>query len=374
LLDAIAGGELHLTGLLMLGPHLTEANHLEVMAHAKFRTKKEIGKLVRTLAPLPQVPDRIEPLGPEPRKAPRNPTCEEFAASLCPVVRELPPGERPCDWANDKFGQCETEPASAESPRTEDGPVPAPARVDAAAPVDRPARVDVGVDADQPPPLTGPQLYQMQFTTTEEHAQLIERARALLSHGSARASLGELHVQAMRLLVAALEKQRLGAGVRARKPSRSLTRESADSPAPEQAPGEHPRQRGDDGPTHSTGHPRQRGERDSQGGRVTTPRGPTRYIPAAERRAVFERDGGRCTYVDNRGQRCPETHLLQFHHLQAFAKGGANEAANLALRCAAHNSLAAEEDFGRDQTTRARDSCQHESRKQCEQSARLAEG
>src|SRR6186713_3703964 len=42
LFDAIAAGELHLTGLLMLGPHLTPENHVEVLARAKFRTKKEL--------------------------------------------------------------------------------------------------------------------------------------------------------------------------------------------------------------------------------------------------------------------------------------------------------------------------------------------
>ena len=73
LLDAVASGELHLTGLLMLGPHLTPENHLEVLARAKFRTKKELAKLVRDLHPLPRVPDRIEPLGPEPAPC-RNPT------------------------------------------------------------------------------------------------------------------------------------------------------------------------------------------------------------------------------------------------------------------------------------------------------------
>ena len=55
LFDAIARGELHLTGLLMLGPHLTPGNHLEVISRAKFRTKKEIAKLVRELHPLPAV-------------------------------------------------------------------------------------------------------------------------------------------------------------------------------------------------------------------------------------------------------------------------------------------------------------------------------
>ena len=73
LLGAIANGELHLTGLLMLGPHLTAANVVEVLGRAKFRTKKELSKLVRELHPLPLVPDVIEPLCPE--RAPlRRPT------------------------------------------------------------------------------------------------------------------------------------------------------------------------------------------------------------------------------------------------------------------------------------------------------------
>jgi hypothetical protein len=40
LLDAVAAGELHLTGLLLLGPHLTRENFREVMARAKHRSKK----------------------------------------------------------------------------------------------------------------------------------------------------------------------------------------------------------------------------------------------------------------------------------------------------------------------------------------------
>jgi hypothetical protein len=44
LYEAIASGELHLTGLLLLGPHLTPENHLGVLGRAKHRTKKELGK------------------------------------------------------------------------------------------------------------------------------------------------------------------------------------------------------------------------------------------------------------------------------------------------------------------------------------------
>jgi hypothetical protein len=49
--DAIATGELHLTGLLMLGPHLTEQNLVEVLARAKHRTKKEIARLAARASP-----------------------------------------------------------------------------------------------------------------------------------------------------------------------------------------------------------------------------------------------------------------------------------------------------------------------------------
>ena len=73
-----------------------------------------------------------------------------------------------------------------------------------------------------------------------------------------------------------------------------------------------------------------------------------RHIPAAVRRAVVERDGMRCTYVDERGAPCGETRRLEFHHIVPFAVRPAHDASNLTLRCAAHNALAAEEDFGRE--------------------------
>jgi hypothetical protein len=90
ILSAVARSEIHLTGLLLLGPHLTDENHLKLLSLAKFRTKKEILKLIRRLAPLPVVPDRMEPLGAQPGSQ-LNPTWSEFVESLCPPVRELGP-------------------------------------------------------------------------------------------------------------------------------------------------------------------------------------------------------------------------------------------------------------------------------------------
>ena len=71
-----------------------------------------------------------------------------------------------------------------------------------------------------------------------------------------------------------------------------------------------------------------------------------RHIPASVRRAVFERDGGRCAYQDDRGERCRETFGLEVHHRHAYALGGSATLDNLELRCRPHNALAAEEDFG----------------------------
>jgi hypothetical protein len=95
-----------------------------------------------------------------------------------------------------------------------------------------------------------------------------------------------------------------------------------------------------------------------------------RYVPAAVRRSVFERDAGRCTYVDESGRRCAETHRLELHHLEAFAQGGEHTEANLTLRCHAHNALAAEEDFGKEFIELARDSLEHESERDAKRADR----
>lgn len=85
-------------------------------------------------------------------------------------------------------------------------------------------------------------------------------------------------------------------------------------------------------------------------------------MPAAVKREVFARDEGRCGYVDRRGERCRETRYLELHHLEPFAQGGEQSASNLVLRCAAHNGLAAEADFGRSVMEQKRNAAQHESR------------
>ena len=68
------------------------------------------------------------------------------------------------------------------------------------------------------------------------------------------------------------------------------------------------------------------------------PRVRGRGIPAAVRRHVWERDRGRCSYVDRgSGRRCGSRHLLEIDHVFPFALGGGAELDNLRLLCAAHH-------------------------------------
>lgn len=71
-----------------------------------------------------------------------------------------------------------------------------------------------------------------------------------------------------------------------------------------------------------------------------------RYVPAEVRRAVVRRDGGQCTYVSDKGRRCPSRARLEFDHVVPVARGGRTTVENLRLRCAAHNQYAAEQAFG----------------------------
>jgi 5-methylcytosine-specific restriction endonuclease McrA len=71
-----------------------------------------------------------------------------------------------------------------------------------------------------------------------------------------------------------------------------------------------------------------------------------RYIPAAVRRAVWERDQGQCTFVGAKGVRCQAARFLEFDHIEPVARGGSATVAGIRLRCRAHNQHEAERMFG----------------------------
>jgi hypothetical protein len=80
----------------------------------------------------------------------------------------------------------------------------------------------------------------------------------------------------------------------------------------------------------------------------------TRYVPAAVRRAVWERDGGQCAFVDGEGHRCAARQFLEIDHVDAYARGGATAIGNCRLACRSHNQHWAKLTFGIDFIARAR--------------------
>lgn len=63
-------------------------------------------------------------------------------------------------------------------------------------------------------------------------------------------------------------------------------------------------------------------------------------LTAAQKHAVFLRDGGRCTHMDSHGNRCTTDRWLQIHHIVLVSEGGTNDPSNLTTLCSFHHDLA----------------------------------
>src|SRR5690606_12084742 len=260
----------------------------------------------------------VEPLGPPPVgiPIPRTPTWEQFIEAISGPVRELEPGDRPKEWITHQAPEDDSDLAVPQPPAAPQGPAPLP-------PV--------------------PERFKVQFTASQEYVDLLQQAKDLSSHALPNGSIEQLHLQAMRLLVAELKKRRCAEVKRPR--------------ATVSEPRWRQRQSQRDG---VPADPRQRQRQSQRDGVPADPRQSQRQresVRAAVRREVWQRDGARCTYVDDRGQRCRETAFLELHHVNPHALGGPSTADNLTLRCHAHNALAAEQDFGREFVRAKRDAC-----------------
>ncbi len=171
-----------------------------------------------------------------------------------------------------------------------------------------------------------PGRYKVQFTASAELHDKLERLRALMSSGAPCVDLVSVIEQAVTEKLERLEARRFG-----------------QTNAPRQGPPET--------------------DTETEPGHEPSPT--SRHVPAAVRRAVHERDGDRCCYVDKQGRRCPEHNRLEFHHRHPFGLGGDHSVANVGLLCRAHNAYLAECDYGREalashrrsKGTRAKRSC-----------------
>jgi hypothetical protein len=72
----------------------------------------------------------------------------------------------------------------------------------------------------------------------------------------------------------------------------------------------------------------------------------SRWVSKAVKAAVWQRDGGRCTFVAEDGRRCGSREFLEYDHIHPWSQGGKTEVANLRLLCRPHNQRLARKLFG----------------------------
>ncbi len=219
LLERVRAGELHVSGVKLLAPHLTSENHLELVDLSRHKSKRAVEELLADRAPKPEVPQLV-------RRLP------------------VPPSTAP------------------------------------------------------PPQPLGGERFKIQFTAGRALHEKLWEAQALLRHQIPDGDLEQVFERALTLLVEQVRRRKFA------EVSRPAARGSAASGSP------------------------------------------SRHIPAAIRRAVAARDGGRCAFVSHTGLRCSEAGFLEFHHKAPWARFRSHSVEEIELRCRAHNRYAATQDYG----------------------------
>ncbi len=297
---ALRSGAVHLSGLRRLVPHVTEGNCERLLAEATGKSKKEIEEIVARIAPADLVRTSIR----------RIAGCSDQVSTGLHQSSLLSPESMPMlTHAAPKMEGLATAGGNADGARAGTGSMQLPTA---------PMRRDAGQDRGTMAPLTA-EAFKVQFTASREVRDKLVEAQALLAHRVPDGDLAKIIERGIDLLIAEGKRERFGVGRNVR--SGVLPR-AAECP--------------DDAPAGSPDEPTSRSRE-----------APSRHIPDAIRRAVYGRDGGRCTFVDDRGCRCTSTHALEFDHEEGFARTGIHEVKSIRLRCRAHNQHAADQMYGR---------------------------
>ena len=260
--EALRLGQVHLAGLRLLAPRLTDGNNRDVLSLAARKSKREIEEIVARLAPQPPAEELIRKLAGLSRAAAGGPAPAFDSALVPPLKAAAHAAAAQASWADGAAAQ----------------------------PQERRAVVT---------PLSA-ETFKFQFTGSRALRDKLRQAQDLLRHRIPNGDLAAVIERAVEVLIEAVQKERFATGRKPRNGSR----------------------RGAGGP-------------------------PSRHIPASIKRAVFERDGGRCTFRDERGRRCAETGALEFDHRNGFARTHLHDVDGIRLLCRPHNQHVAEQLYGR---------------------------
>ena len=77
------------------------------------------------------------------------------------------------------------------------------------------------------------------------------------------------------------------------------------------------------------------------------------HVPHEVRREVVAKDGLRCSFVSEDGQRCASIDGLEIDHRRPWARSRDSSAPNLRMLCRAHNHFEAEKVYGREKIERS---------------------
>ena len=264
-LDLLHEGRIHVTALSMLQTHLSFENHAEMLEAACDKSKAEVQLLIRSRFPKKDVADSIRPM---------------------PVQAKL---------GGDAVTAGQSAGDAAQSVAADSGPAAALAAADrSAAGASRLATAEPQEPRSRVSPLSA-QRFHVQFTAGAALKDKLERALDLMSHSNPKRDLATVIERGLDLLLADLEKKKLG---KTDRPRRSAGTKHGD-------------------------------------------------FSRRARREIYERDGEQCTYVSPSGERCRARAFVQLDHENPRACGGAGTTRNGRLLCRAHNLFEAEKVFGR---------------------------
>jgi hypothetical protein len=316
-LERFGSGDVHLSAIKLLAPHLTQDNHAQLLDRVRGMTKREIEVVVAELAPKPDVPARMRKL---PERAVKPVAAFDFA-----TVRATAPSS-----------------TMAVSP-----PAVAPtAAVATAEPEARAFALQPSAARGVSTPLS-PGRFKLELTLGQDAHDELLQLQALFRHQNPSGELTSIVERAIRELLERTMKRRF-AQTRASAKHEARSHEPRESANDAQDPHDTPREvRDDETPAQMvTAEENTETEVAADAARpASSPK--SRYVPRNVLREVFARDGGQCTFVSPEGRRCSAREFLEVHHHTPFARGGDATVDNLRLSCRAHNQFLAELDYGR---------------------------
>jgi hypothetical protein len=319
--ELVAQGELHLSALCGLAPHVDPQNATDLFVACCRKTRRQVDELLAARFPRPDVREQIRRL---PTRAP------------VPVVAAHPGTPTRSETHDDAAAEANAAgqglrviPTEAELGGNH-GSGTAPPVV--GSPPSRRRELEA-LSADR---------FGVHFTADAELKELLERARALASQRLPKNDLSSL----MRLVLASFvkreEARRFAVGRKPRRAKVDATHAQASVPrltppggvaaiaSPEGKRALVPRASRVGGLAEGFGKRRKR----------------SRYVSAAVRREVYLRDRGQCSFESEDGRRCEARAVLELDHVEPWAKLGDSGVDNIRLRCRAHNQMHARECFG----------------------------